>query len=159
MISSSTGSITSIVQVVIKYDEVDDVRWCWWQVDRKVVKKLKIGKKVQKASKILKICKSHWFGKTFTKVPILYQFTDTKNSSFRSSSDSFLSYFLLGSESFSIPYWEQLLSKQRVADALTYFSPEEPIFIPSFFVCKLHVFPLLLQFWRCAPKEDIPAQG
>ena len=30
--SVSMGSSTSAAQVVIKYDEVDDVKWCWWQV-------------------------------------------------------------------------------------------------------------------------------
>ena len=27
--SSSTDSSTSMTQSVVKYDEVDDIRWCW----------------------------------------------------------------------------------------------------------------------------------
>ena len=27
------------------------------------------------------------------------------------------------------------------------------------FVCKTHVLPPLLQFWRCASEEDVPAQN
>ena len=43
--SISIDSLTNAAQIVVKYDEADDIRWCWWQVGRK------IGKKVQKTSK------------------------------------------------------------------------------------------------------------
>ena len=39
----------------------------------KIVKKSKNCQKVQKVSKIWKICKGHWFGKTFPKALVFYQ--------------------------------------------------------------------------------------
>ena len=39
--STSTDLSTNTAQVRVKYDEADDVRWCWWQVGRKVIKKSK----------------------------------------------------------------------------------------------------------------------
>ena len=48
--SSSTDSSTSAAQIVVKYDEIDDVRWCWWQVG--LANGSKNRQRVQKALKI-----------------------------------------------------------------------------------------------------------
>ena len=50
-----TGSMTSTTQVVVKFDPADDVRWCWWQVGQKIVKK---SKKPQRSEKFLKAISS-----------------------------------------------------------------------------------------------------
>ena len=39
----------------------------------KSCQKVENRQKVQKASKVGRICKGHWFGRTFTKAPVLYQ--------------------------------------------------------------------------------------
>ena len=84
--SLSTDSSTRAAQIVVEFDGVNagggGGSKSVWQVDQKIVKKLKNGQKVQKALKVWKICKGHWFRGKFTKTPIFCQL-DTKNSSFR----------------------------------------------------------------------------
>ena len=68
--SLSTDSSTSATQIAVEYDEVDGGGG---KSVKKVVKKWKNRQKVQKASKVWKICKGHRFGGTFTEAPIFRQ--------------------------------------------------------------------------------------
>ena len=80
-------SSTSAARVMVKYEEVDGggvVVLASWSKSCQKVEKLSKSPKSLKGLKN-KICKGHWFGKTFTKAPIFRQL-DTKNSSFRYSS-------------------------------------------------------------------------
>ena len=77
--SSSTDLSSSAAQVVVKYDKVDDVRWCWRQVGRRIVKKSKNRQKARKTSKAWKSCAGHRFGGTFT----LRRFIDRASTVFQ----------------------------------------------------------------------------
>ena len=70
--SSSTDSLTSAAQIVVKYNGVDSGGG-----GGKSVKK---SSKVKKTSKAWKICEGQRFGGKFTEAPILRRFMDTKSS-------------------------------------------------------------------------------
>ena len=145
-----------------------------WSKSRQKVKNCQ---KVQKTSKVWKNCKDHRFGGMFTKTPIFRQL-HKKNSSFRQSSDSFLSSFYWAQEPLSRPLLLQLLTRQgkvnRAAHALSRFSlvegkslsREHSSSLPDItngpfapkFIRKMPVLFLLLQFWRCAPEENVQAK-
>ena len=72
--SLSTGSSANATQIAVEYDGIDGDSG---KSVEKVVRKSKNRQKVQRASKVWKICKGDRFGGTFTKVPILRQRTRT----------------------------------------------------------------------------------
>ena len=152
---------------------VELMKRLWTRLSQKV-------EELSKSPKILKSlisCKYYRFGGTFTKAPILR--LNTRNSSFRRSFDSFSSSFCWAQEPLSRPLSLQLLTWQGkangAADALSRFSPvegksssrEHSSPLPTItngpsapkFVCKTPVLPLLLQFWRCAPEENVQAKN
>ena len=119
--------------------------------------------RVQKVSKVWKVCKGHWFGGMFNELPILRRFIDTKNcQGFYSFSSSFCGAKELSQYHFWIDY--RYNKANEAVDTLSRFSSEKPRksssrehlnlspFItngPSTpkFVWKTHVFPPLLQLW------------
>ena len=95
-----------------------------------LVSRSKSGQKIEKlskspkSSKVWKICKDHWFGGTFTKTLILHKL-DTMNSSFRLSSNSFSSFFLLSPGALSMLFSLWLTIKELLM-LCHVFCPEEP---------------------------------
>ena len=86
---------------------------------QKVVIKSKNRQKDQKASKVWKICKSHWFERTFTKTPILCQL-NAKNSNFHKSSDSFQALFARLKSSLNITF-RAITNKEKLMELLVLF--------------------------------------
>ena len=127
--------------------------------------KSKNRQKVQKTSKVWNICNNYQFKRTFTKAPILRQL-DMKNSSFLYNSLTvFMSSFCWAQELSQYQFWinYQQGKLSGAADVLSHFfssgaKAEYSSLLPALtngpstpnFVCKTHVFPLLLQLW------DIP---
>ena len=68
--SSSSDSSVSATQIAVEYNGIDGGGG---KLVEKVVKKSKNCQKVQRASKVWKICKGHRFEGTFTKAPVLRQ--------------------------------------------------------------------------------------
>ena len=143
-----------------------------------VKKSSKSRQKVEESSKSpknlkdLKSCKGHRFGGTFTRASILRQL-DTRNSSFQLELCQFFQALFAGPKSSLNTTNDYRQGKASGAvDALLRFSREaKKIFksktLESFtsrnqqslctkvLICAAHVFPLLLRFGRCAPKEDV----
>ena len=112
---------------------------------------------VQKLQRSEKICKSHRFGGTFTKAPILRQ---TTRVSVRALT-VFRALFARPKSSLNTTFGA-IIIKALLMELLMrcHVLPQrsQTTLPHQILICGTHVLPLLLQFWRCAPEEDVPAQ-
>ena len=65
---------------------------------------------------------------------------------------------MLGLRALLISLLDQLLTRQSLPASVSSTSSSSLKPLHQVFICAAHVFLLLLQFWRCAPEEDVLAQ-
>ena len=136
------GLIICAAQIVVEFDGVDAGSGGDSGGDKSVKKLSKTRQKVEKASKIWKICKGHWFGGTFTEAPILRWRTQ---ASVRVLT-VFRALFAGSRSSFDITF-ALIIDKAKLIKLL--------ICCPhQVFTCIAHVFPPLLRLWDVLRHQD-----